>query len=148
MILSSISAMKYNIHLCFQKCNISSRRTGLFRVSVCCFPLKATSNHDDVIKWKHFPHNWPFVRGIHRSPVNSPHKGQWRGALMFILICARINGLINNREAGDLIRHRAHYDVIEMMSHVPIPYRRGSKSIRNKQGVSQYKDVVLSVQGI
>ena len=39
--------------------------------------------HDDVIKWKHFPRYWPFVRGIHRSPVNSPHKGQWRGALMF-----------------------------------------------------------------
>ena len=39
--------------------------------------------HDDVIKWKHFPRYWPFVRGIHWSPVNSPHKGQWRGALMF-----------------------------------------------------------------
>ena len=36
--------------------------------------------HDDVSKWKHFPRNWPFVRGIHRSPVNSPHRGQWRGA--------------------------------------------------------------------
>ena len=43
---------------------------------------------DDVIKWKHFPRYGPFVRGIHRSPVNSPHKGQWRGALMFSLICA------------------------------------------------------------
>ena len=32
--------------------------------------------HDDVIQWKHFPHYWPFVQGIHRSPVNSPHKGQ------------------------------------------------------------------------
>ena len=32
--------------------------------------------HDDVIKWKHFPRYWPFVRGIHRSPVNFPHKGQ------------------------------------------------------------------------
>ena len=39
--------------------------------------------HDDVVKWKHCPHYWPFVRGIHRSPVNYPHKGQWRGALMF-----------------------------------------------------------------
>ena len=39
--------------------------------------------HDDVIKWKHFPRYWPFARGIHRSPVNSPHKGQWRGALVF-----------------------------------------------------------------
>ena len=46
------------------------------------------SIHDDVIKWKHFPRCWPFVGGIHRSPVNSPHKGQWRGALMFSLICA------------------------------------------------------------
>ena len=71
-------------------------------------------NHDDVIKWKHFPRYWPFVRGIHRSPVNSPHKGQWRGALMLILICVRINGWVNNREAGDLRRYRAHYDVIEM----------------------------------
>ena len=44
--------------------------------------------HDDVIKWKHFPRYWPFVQGIHRSPVNSPHKGQWREALMFSLICA------------------------------------------------------------
>ena len=59
--------------------------------------------HDDVIKWKHFPRYWPFVRGIHRSPVNSPHKGQWRGALMFTLICARINGWVNNREAGDFV---------------------------------------------
>ena len=48
--------------------------------------------HDDVIKWKHFPRYWPFVRGIHRSPVNSPHKGQWRGVLIFSLICAWING--------------------------------------------------------
>ena len=37
-------------------------------------------SHDDVIKWKHFPRYWPFVRVIHRSPVNSPFKGQWRGA--------------------------------------------------------------------
>ena len=70
--------------------------------------------HDDVIKWKHFPRYWPFVRGIHRSPVNSPHKGQWRGALMFSLIYAWINSWINNRETGDLRRHRAHYDVIVM----------------------------------
>ena len=55
------------------------------------------------------------MRGIHRSPVNSPHKGQWRGALMFSLICIWINGWLNNREAGDLRRDRAHYDVIVMM---------------------------------
>ena len=55
--------------------------------------------HDDVIKWKPFPRYWPFVRGIHRSPLNSPHKGQWRGALMFSLICVSINGWVNNGEA-------------------------------------------------
>ena len=42
-------------------------------------------------------------------PVNSLHKGQWRGALMFSLICVWINSWVNNREAGDLRRHRGHY---------------------------------------
>ena len=77
----------------------------------CRWPLL---RHDDVIKWKHFPRYWPFVRGIHRSPVNSPHKGQWRGALMFSLICARINSWVNNGEAGDLGRNRSQYDVTVM----------------------------------
>ena len=72
--------------------------------------------HDDVIKWKHFPHYWPFVWGIHWSPVNSRHRGQWRGPLMFSLICVWINGWVNNREAGDLRRYRAHFDVIVMLS--------------------------------
>ena len=49
--------------------------------------------------------------GIHRPPVNSPHKGQWPGALMFALICAWINGWVNNRESGDLRRLSVHYDV-------------------------------------
>ena len=48
--------------------------------------------------------------------LNSPHKGQWRGALMFSLIWARINGWVNNGEAGDLRRHRAHYDVTVMIT--------------------------------
>ena len=51
------------------------------------------------------------MRGIHWSPVNSPHKGQWRRALRFYLICAWINGSVNIGEAGDLRRHRARYDV-------------------------------------
>ena len=74
-------------------------------------PCLNSKGHDDVIKWKHFPRCWPYVRGIHRPPVNSPHKGQWRGALMFSLICVWMNGWVNNDEAGDLRRHRAHYDV-------------------------------------
>ena len=70
--------------------------------------------HDDIIKWKLFLHYWPFAWGIHRSPVNSPHKGQWRGALMFSLICAWINGWVSDLEAGDLRCHGTHYDVIVM----------------------------------
>ena len=89
-----------------------------------CFILSSQSIlsafHDDVIKWKHFPRNWPFVREIHRSPVNFPHKGQWRGALMFSLIYPWINDWVNNREAGDLRRQHGHYDVIVMYS----PYSR------------------------
>ena len=75
----------------------------------------APAVHGDVIKLKHFPPYWPFVRGIHRWLVNSPHKGQWRGALIFFFLSTRwINGWVNNREAGDLRCQRAHYHVIVM----------------------------------
>ena len=75
--------------------------------------------HDDVIKWKHFPALLAICAGNSPVPVNSPHKGQWRGASMFSLICARINGWVNNREAGDLSRYRAHYDVSAMVHGMP-----------------------------
>ena len=74
-------------------------------------PMQSSTSHDDVIKWKHFPRYWPFVQGIHRSTVNSPHKGQWRGALVFSLISAWINGWLSNRDSR---RHRAHHDVTVM----------------------------------
>ena len=88
----------------------------------CCLTNKCI--HGNVIKWKHFPCHWPFVWGIHQSPVNSPHKGQWCGALMFSLICAWINDWVNNGEAGDLRCHRAHYYVIVMPEqyHLSINY--------------------------
>ena len=81
-----------------------------------CTLANERANYDDVIKWEHFPRYRPFVRGIHRSPVNSPHKGQWRGALMFSLICARINAWVNNSEAGGLRRNHSHYDVTVMQN--------------------------------
>ena len=89
----------------------SNEKVGIMAMWVSANPL----THDDVIKWKHFPRNWPFVREIHRSPVNFPHKGQWRGALMFSLIYVWINDWVNNREAGDLRRQHGHYDVIVML---------------------------------
>ena len=60
--------------------------------------IQRICRHDDAIGWKYFPRYWPFLRGIHRSLVDSPHKG--------ITIC-----WANNRDAGDLRRHHAHYDV-------------------------------------
>ena len=98
----AISKAKWWPNLLTHICVIKSR----------CLKSVMWGAHDDAIKWKHFPRNRPFVRGIHRSPVNSPHKGQCRGALMFSLICVGINGWVNNLEAGDLRRYRAHYDVI------------------------------------
>ena len=77
--------------------------------------------YDDVIKWKHFLRYFPFVRGIHRSPVNSPYKGQRRGGLTFRLICAWTNDWVKYRDAGDLRCYRAHYDVTVMC----VPYLLG-----------------------
>ena len=71
-----------------------------------------------------FARYWLFVRGIHRSPVNSPHKDQWLGALMLSLICACACAWVNNREACDLTRHRAHYDVIVVGSEWFVAWRR------------------------
>ena len=78
-------------------------------------------SHDDVIKWKYFRRYWPFVREIHWSPVNSLHKGQWCGALMFLLIWAWINSWVNNGEAGGLRHHCAHYNVTVMCCDQDIP---------------------------
>ena len=64
--------------------------------------------------------------GEFTGPVNSPHKGQWRGALIFSLICVWINSWVNNREAGDLRRHRSHYDV-NVMVYVGIISCRSAK---------------------
>ena len=70
------------------QCNFYSSHSTLWqKISMVQFV------HYDVIKWKHFPRYWPFVRGIHRPLVSSPHKGQWCRALMFPLICAWIKRL-------------------------------------------------------
>ena len=82
----------------------------IFYLFVCC----GSCIHDDVIKWKIFPRYWLIVRGIHRSPVSSPHKASDAELWWFFFICASINGWVNNREAGNLKLHRTHYDVIAM----------------------------------
>ena len=68
--------------------------------------------------WRHQMETFSALLAIcaGNSPVAGefPAQSQWRGALMFSLICVWINGWVNNREAGDLRRCRAHYDVTVM----------------------------------
>ena len=113
--------LKANMILSESDCRVHILDLNLHVIAKRIGATLIAHNHDDVIKWKYFPRYWPFVREIHRSPVNFPHKGQWRGALMFTLICARMNGWVNNREAGDLRRYLAHYDVIVMRSSTFMP---------------------------
>ena len=82
-----------------------------------CYPF-IYDIHNDVIKWKHFLHNWPFVRGIHQSLMNSPHKGQWHRALMFSVICAWQNSWANNWGASGLRCHNNHYDITVICLHL------------------------------
>ena len=67
--------------------------------------------------------------------VNSPHKGQWRGGLMFSLICAWINRWVNNREAGDLRRYHAHYDVTVMI----LPHKQRQPTVQHSTTTSGTK---------
>ena len=86
--------------------------------------LDATARFHSIPKdsfyswWRHQMETFSALLAIcaGNSPVPGefPHKGQWRGALMFFLICVWKNGWVNNRKAGDLRRYRIHYDVIVM----------------------------------
>ena len=93
-------------------------------------------NQDDVIKWKHSPHYWSFVRGIHWLPVNYLRKGRWRGDLMFSLICVWTNGWANHQDSGGL---RA---IVLIMT--PPPHARDS-SIRRSRYTLQIKISAVSV---
>ena len=86
---------------------------------ICVIYMMTSSNGS-------FPRYWPLC-GV--SPVNSPHKGYWRGALIFFFICAWTNVWVNNRDAGDLRRHRAYYDVIVIIYPYPSGCFNGTKAI-------------------
>ena len=90
-------------------------------------------SHDDVMKWKHFPrYRVPTLcEGIHRSPVDSPHKDQWRGILMFSFICAWTHGWANNQDVGDLKRRRAHYCITVMWIQMVIHPHRNTCSLHD-----------------
>ena len=83
------------MHICMMIIHVWLKDVWNSVADILTNTVKVDDGHDDdVIKWKHLPRYWPFVREIHRSPAMSQHKGQWRGALMFSLICAWINGWV------------------------------------------------------
>ena len=96
------------------------RHTSLrYRMRTICFLIKPVCRHYGGYSWwRHQMETFSALPAIcagnSPAPVNSQHKGQWRGALMFSLISVWIIGWVNNRAAGDLRRYRAHYDVIVM----------------------------------
>ena len=93
-------------------------QSGQVNVSVSSIQWCDKSVHDDVIKWKHLPRYWAFVRGIHRSP-RIPQQRQVTRSLDVSLICVWLNGWVNNRDASDLRRHHAHYSVTVMSISLP-----------------------------
>ena len=67
--------------------------------------LPKPRGHDDVIKWGHFPRYWAFVRWIYRS--QRAVTGSFD-----VFFDLRLNKRLSKQSrAGDLRRHRAHYDI-------------------------------------
>ena len=100
---------------------ITNRFCSIHLRTISCVLMNLIRNMCSEITpwWRHQLKTFSALLAIcaGNSPVtvNSPHKGQWRGALMFSSICAWIDGWENSREAGDLRRYRAHYDVTVML---------------------------------
>ena len=116
----------YAVSLSLKECAVppapaSSSLSVIQLPYICCGPvpgLYVREGHDGVIKWKHFLRYWPFVRGIHRSRWIPHTKASDAELWFFSLICARINDWVNSREAGDLRRHRGHYDVTGLLLNI------------------------------
>ena len=62
------------------------------------------------------------------SPVNGefPSQSPVTQSFMFSLIWAWTNGWVNNRNASDLRRHHAHYDVAVLLSQLDCVHSAGA----------------------
>ena len=86
------------------------------RCKAICKPMMIKYPNSHLTWWRHQMETFSAVLAIcaGNSP-GTPHKGQWRGALMFSLVCVWINNWVNDREAGDLRCYRGHYDITVMI---------------------------------
>ena len=85
-----------------------------FQSFIVVFHSLSPSVHDDVIKWKYFPRCWPFVKGIHRSPMDSPHKDQWDAELWWFLWSAPEQLNKQSSRWWFETHNRAHYNLTLM----------------------------------
>ena len=133
--------------------------SALFRTVSLCYVLLWIYHQGFVLHvYLIYPNTWwrnqmetlsallALCAGNSPVPVNSPHKGQWRGALMFSLICARINDLVNNRKAGDLRRNRGHYDVnvMSIEASTSLPHCQGNNHMKHMGNTDRYNKAVTS----
>ena len=52
-----------------------------------------------MTSWKGFPHYWPFVKGIHWSPMDSPNKERTSNAIVYVFFGVNSDNLPNkNRD--------------------------------------------------
>ena len=116
-------------------------------------PFSVKSDIDRGASHGHFSYNvyMPFTWWRHQMETssallalcagNSPVTGEFPAkrpvtqSMIISLVCARINAWVNSLEAGDLIRHRAHYDVIVMSygtaKHIVIPDKVWQQNVLN-----------------
>ena len=134
---------------------VLTRRRQLvsFRIAITSLCQHSTSirmHHDDVIKWKHFRVTGHFVREIHRSLANTLTKASDAELWCFLRSVPWINGWVNNREAADLRRHRAHYDVIVMFIYryliIRIMYGIWNIYIQQKRGGGFSKTNIMCIK--
>ena len=113
--IKQILITKANLDWCWVR---HERNNGVRWDSSIPFPSLPSCASIVFSWWRHQMETFSALLAIcaGNSPVNSPHKGQWRGSLMFTLICVWINGCVNNRKAGDLRRYCTHYGVTVMWS--------------------------------
>ena len=93
---------------------------GVCKMSTILFGLHCIP-YDDVIKWKHFPRYWPFLRRNHRSPVNSPTKANDAELWFFYL---RPNKRLSKQSWGWCFETPSHSLWRHCNGHLTTPHQR------------------------
>ena len=116
-------------------CSSCSNIKDINNLDFIVIKWKLTPREPSDAWWKHFLCYWPFVQGIHWSLVNSPHKGQWRRALMFSLICA-LTGFIAIREISGRNKISQGQGIVREFYRVSGKFWHLAKLIKKRHGIS------------